>query len=63
MVDIVSCESCDLRIDTWYCANCDSYYCESCWGRQGPHKAGKKGQDGLPHEKTDLLVCCLVDGA
>lgn len=38
------------------CLSCDSTYCEVCWDRQGPHKKGKVGVDGLPHEKTDKQI-------
>lgn len=38
------------------CLSCGSTYCDVCWGEQGPHKPGKVGIDGLPHEKTDKTV-------
>ena len=38
------------------CLSCGSTYCDVCWDRQGPHKPGKVGQDGLPHEKTDKEI-------
>ncbi|EON62430.1 hypothetical protein W97_01652 [Coniosporium apollinis CBS 100218] len=50
------CESCEEVTVTHYCVSCDSHYCDPCWKRQGPHRPGKVGQDGLPHEKTDLNV-------
>lgn len=28
-------------------------FCDTCWHMQGPHKPGRKGPDGLPHEKAD----------
>lgn len=40
----------------WHCVDCDSNYCSECWGYQGPHKVGKYGRDGVPHEKTDVRV-------
>lgn len=40
----------------WHCVDCDSNYCSECWGYQGPHKSGKYGRDGVPHEKTDVKV-------
>ena len=40
----------------WYCVDCDSNYCDECWPYQGPHKKGKFGRDGVPHEKTDVKV-------
>lgn len=39
-----------------FCASCDSFYCDTCWGYQGPHRKGKVGIDGLPHEKTDVDI-------
>ena len=38
------------------CLSCGSIYCEFCWEKQGPHRPGKVGQDGLPHEKTDKQI-------
>ena len=35
-----------------YCVDCDSSYCEDCWGKQAPHRPGKVGRDGIEHEKT-----------
>lgn len=40
----------------WHCVDCDSNYCSECWAYQGPHKAGKYGRDGVPHEKTNVKV-------
>ena len=40
----------------WHCVDCDSNYCNECWAYQGPHKAGKLGRDGVPHEKTNVRV-------
>ena len=34
------------------CLSCGSTYCDNCWDKQGPHRPGKVGVDGLPHEKT-----------
>jgi energy-coupling factor transporter ATP-binding protein EcfA2 len=34
----------------------DSDFCDECWGKQGPHKAGKTGPDGLPHEKANPTI-------
>jgi hypothetical protein len=39
-----------------FCASCDSFYCEFCWERLGPHRPGKLGLDGLPHERTDIEI-------
>ncbi len=38
------------------CLSCGSTYCHACWDRQGPHRPGKVGIDGLPHEKTDKQI-------
>jgi hypothetical protein len=38
------------------CVQCDGAFCDECWGKQFPHKPGKIGADGLPHEKTDPEV-------
>ena len=38
------------------CLSCGSTYCDICWERQGPHRPGKVGLDGLPHEKTDQQI-------
>ncbi|KAF2650662.1 hypothetical protein K491DRAFT_697115 [Lophiostoma macrostomum CBS 122681] len=48
------CESCELlHKRTWNCSYCDMNFCDPCWNIQGPHKPGRKGPDGLPHEKAD----------
>jgi len=31
-------------------------YCEACWNKVGPHRTGKLGPGGIPHEKTDQSV-------
>ena len=49
------CQS-DLNSDRSLCLSCGSTYCNICWDRQGPHRPGKVGLDGLPHEKTDQQV-------
>lgn len=40
----------------YHCIDCSSNYCSECWPLQGPHRAGKLGRDGIPHEKTDLSI-------
>ncbi|WPG99958.1 calcium-independent phospholipase a2-gamma [Acrodontium crateriforme] len=40
----------------WHCADCDSFYCDDCWFRQGPHKPNKKGRDGVPHEQSNPRI-------
>ncbi|KAL9034046.1 MAG: hypothetical protein Q9214_007226, partial [Letrouitia sp. 1 TL-2023] len=37
---------------TFLCVSCGSTYCDACWDRQGSHKPGKVGLDGLHHEKV-----------
>jgi hypothetical protein len=53
--DIVKvCDICELPTPPiWNCSYCDTDFCDSCWGKQGPHRPGKKGPDGLPHEKAN----------
>lgn len=41
---------------TYFCVHCDSNFCDGCWGAIMQHRPGKRGPDGLPHEKTDLRV-------
>ena len=41
-----------ITAPTFLCASCGSTYCDACWDRQGPHKPGKVGLDGLRHEKV-----------
>ena len=31
-------------------------FCDECWGKQGPHKQGRTGPDGLPHEKANPMI-------
>ncbi|EHK96973.1 hypothetical protein M7I_7298 [Glarea lozoyensis 74030] len=31
-------------------------YCGHCWNRVGPHRSGKLGPGGIPHEKTDQAI-------
>ena len=51
-----SCSS-GVEVSRLLCLSCGpSVYCESCWEKQGPHQAGKVGQDGLPHERTDRSI-------
>lgn len=48
------CECCDLpKGHVWNCSYCDMNFCDECWDRQGPHRPGKTGPDGHPHEKGD----------
>lgn len=41
---------------TYFCVHCDSNFCDGCWGTIVQHRPGKRGPDGLPHEKMDLRV-------
>lgn len=36
----------------WYCIDCDSFLCDPCWSQYQPHTGGRKGRDGLEHERT-----------
>jgi hypothetical protein len=47
---------CQQITRVYLCVQCDGAFCNECWARQFPHKPGKIGADGLPHEKTDLEV-------
>ncbi|KAL8792167.1 MAG: hypothetical protein Q9195_005263 [Heterodermia aff. obscurata] len=38
------------------CLSCRSTACDFGWDQQGPHRPGKVGLDGLPHEKTGKQV-------
>lgn len=52
-----TCGQCEEEFDTcFYCNVCDTAYCAKCWDRVGPHKSGKLGPGGVPHEKTDEKV-------
>lgn len=51
------CGQCDEhRSDSYYCNLCDITYCGTCWNKVGPHRTGKLGPGGIPHEKTDQAV-------
>lgn len=41
------------EVPRFLCISCGCTYCDTCWEKQGPHKHGKVGLDGLPHEKTN----------
>jgi hypothetical protein len=59
IMDTAKCEGglCNAKnLKTWYCSLCDTFFCDICWEYQIPHKKGKVGPDGLPHEKTDQGV-------
>jgi len=40
----------------WYCVDCSCHFCETCWGFQPPHRAGKTARDGLSHEKINYYI-------
>lgn len=40
----------------WYCVDCGCWLCAPCWGNYPPHTGGRKGRDGLEHEKTKYKV-------
>lgn len=48
------------QLPIWHCVDCSSDYCSECWPLQGPHKPGKLGRDGVPHEKTDPQVAARL---
>jgi energy-coupling factor transporter ATP-binding protein EcfA2 len=51
------CENCECeKTPIWNCSYCDMNFCDQCWGKQGPHKAGRTGPDGLPHEKANPTI-------
>jgi hypothetical protein len=60
------CEECELSelivSPIWNCAYCDMNFCDSCWQKQKPHKLGRTGPDGLPHEKGDPYVVESLKG-
>ncbi|OAL51396.1 FabD/lysophospholipase-like protein [Pyrenochaeta sp. DS3sAY3a] len=35
-----------------YCVDCGCWLCEGCWPLLLPHKPGRKGREGLEHERT-----------
>jgi energy-coupling factor transporter ATP-binding protein EcfA2 len=52
----VDCQKSDIVI--FFCVNCDESFCGDCWELERSHRPGKKGADGLPHEKA---VKSIVD--
>ena len=43
-------------LPTFYCAQCDCSFCDTCWDKQPAHKPKKRATDGQAHEKIDRLV-------
>ena len=41
---------------TFYCADCDCSFCDTCWDKQPAHKPRKRGLDRHAHKKIDRLV-------
>lgn len=54
--------SCQRYIKVYICVLCNGGFCDDCWPLQFPHKPGKVGPDGLPHEKTDSEVVKRLRG-
>jgi len=51
------CCECGLEVKTWNCVQCaNDAFCDDCWNKQRPHRAGAVGIDGRPHEKVDVEV-------
>ena len=46
----------DEALPTFYCAQCDCSFCDTCWDKQPAHKPKKRGSDGRAHERIDRLV-------
>lgn len=51
---------------------CSCWLCENCWPAYPPHSGGRRGRDGLEHEKThyhvvkkleDILTSCPTPAA
>ncbi|KAL5397840.1 hypothetical protein PMIN03_006175 [Paraphaeosphaeria minitans] len=52
-----TCGFCDeQKSPLWNCSYCDTSFCDACWDLQLPHRPGKKGPDGLPHEKANPTI-------
>ncbi|KAF2441827.1 hypothetical protein P171DRAFT_418623 [Karstenula rhodostoma CBS 690.94] len=52
-----TCGFCDeQKSPIWNCSYCDTSFCDPCWDLQLPHRPGKKGPDGLPHEKANPTI-------
>ena len=50
-------DSCPIEgLPTFYCAQCDCSYCDTCWDKRPAHKKKKRGTHGHPHEKIDRLM-------
>jgi energy-coupling factor transporter ATP-binding protein EcfA2 len=51
------CEACEeYASPIWNCAYCGMDFCDPCWSKQSPHKRGRTGPDGLPHEKANPSI-------
>jgi hypothetical protein len=59
-----SCEDCGTEeLDVCVCNVCNFCLCSKCWDKQLPHKKGKLGLGGIPHEKTPPDVAKKVGRA
>ena len=55
------CDQCEERIHNIQSCNvCESSYCETCWMKAAPHRNGKLGPGGIPHEKTDPNIATKI---
>ncbi|KAF2012508.1 hypothetical protein BU24DRAFT_442957 [Aaosphaeria arxii CBS 175.79] len=51
------CEDCGNNTQPiWNCSYCGMDFCNDCWDRQAQHRPGRKGPDGLPHEKANPSI-------
>jgi hypothetical protein len=58
------CEVCDGNSgnnELHYCSHCDGVYCQSCWVRERAHATGRKGPDGMDHERNDPYVAKMME--
>jgi hypothetical protein len=55
--DTQFCVQCETHhSNLYYCNLCDVLYCGKCWDNIGPHRKGKLGPGGIPHERTDQAI-------
>lgn len=58
------CEQCDRSgRDVWFCNVCNFSLCTQCWDVYLPHKKGRLGPGGIPHEKTSAAIADKVSKA
>lgn len=59
-----TCDACDqIMYGLSYCSSCACTFCDRCWDRQAPHKPGRVGSNGFPHEKTDKGLVMKIQAA